>query len=490
MGTKSKLDGLDEHFEASLKHFNVPGAAVSVVKDGEVVLAKGYGYKDFTNKAPMTENTVLPIGSATKSFTAMAACILADEGKLCLDAPVRKYLPGFEMHDPAATQYITLRDMLCHRGGMPRHDLMWAVTTSTSFTREDLVARIRYLEPNAGFREKSQYQNHMIAAVGHVVEKVSGTTWEDFVKEKILSPLGMDSSNFSCADSQKMADFGLPHKWDKQKNIIVTDFMELGPSGPAGSINSTASDMAKWMLLVLSNGSIGEIVSEEKMKEMLTPHMHYSELPWEFEEIAFSSLGLGWFMDVYRGTKIVHHGGNVLGATAMCALLPKENLGITILANLGSTFVTYAIRNEVFDRALGVTGGNWDVRYKDEFDKLYAKMEEGKAKASESRKEGTKPTHDPAAYEGRYENPGYGAVIVKKGADGGFELDFNGKKLAMEHYHYNQFSIELADFETELPAVFGVSVKGDIDTLTIPFEMETGKQTVFTKKADKTPSEA
>ena len=482
-----KLGDLREHIEKALEHWKVPGVAVSIVKDGKVVLAEGYGYKDVENKVPMTPDTVLPIGSASKSFTSMAAAMLVEEGKMGWDTPVTEYIPAFKMYDPVATQLVNVRDMLCHRTGMPRHDLMWAISDHNTFTREDLIRRVRYLESSAQFRQKAQYQNHMFATVGYAIEKVSGKTWEEFVQEKIMDELKMTDSNFSVADSQKTADFGLPYRHDDEKNIIPANFMELGAPGPAGSINSTANDMTKWMLMQLNNGKVGEkqLISEELLTEMHKPQMHYVILPFAFPEMQFPSLGLGWFTDVYRGSKMIHHGGNVTGFTALCALLPEENLGICILANMNSTFITYALRNEVFDRAMGITDGNWHVRFKDEIDKLYGAMDEGKNALVDAKIPNTKPSLEISGYYGEYEHPGYGIVIVSKGAkEGDLTATFNSTKLALEHYHYDQFLLSLDEYNTKLPSRFTIGVDGKVESLGVPFEGEIGKDIAFTRKIE------
>ena len=484
---QKKLGDLKGFVEESIKHWNVPGVALSIVKDGEVVLAEGFGFKDLENKKPMTADTIMPIGSTTKSFTSMAAAILVEEGKLDWDAPVNEYIPNFKMFDPVASRLISVRDMLCHRGGMPRHDLMWAGGTGEAFTREDLVKRVRHLENNAQFREKAQYQNHMFATVGHVIENITKKSWEDFVKEKILKPLGMKDSNFQVSESQKAPDHGLPYRHDKENKITRAEFMELGAPGPAGSINSTANDMTNWMKLVLANGTFGEtkIVSEEKLKEMQKPHMHYGIMPFEFPEVMFPSVGLGWFTDVYRGKKITHHGGNVSGFTALCAFLPDENLGICALVNMNSSFLTYALRNEIFDRALGISGGDWNKRYKDEIDKMIAEMEKGKKEAANAKVENTKPTLELDKYLGEFLHPGYGKIIVEKNEETGwFNGIFNGRALPLNHFNYDHFSLNLPTFDTDIPAKFALGRKGDVESIAVMFEAAIGKEIVFTRKEE------
>lgn len=487
-----KLGDLKGYIEESLDYWKVPGVALAIVKDGEVVHAEGYGYKDLENKKKMTADTVLPIGSASKSFTSMAAGILIDEKKMNWDTPINEYIPGFKMFDPVASANVSIRDMLCHRTGLPRHDLMWAGGTGLSFTREDLIRRVRYLESNAGFREKSQYQNHMYATVGHAVEKVSGKSWEAFVKEKIFDPIGMKDSNFHVSDSQKAADYGLPHRHDRKDGIkiIPAKFMELGAPGPAGSINSTANDMTNWIKLVLGKGAIGNtrVVSEDRVKEMHTPQMHIHLLPFEMPEIQFLSCGLGWFLDIYRGHRAVHHGGNVTGFSALVSMIPDQNLGIVVLANMNSTFITYAIQGEIFDRVLGAEKTDWNKRYKAEVDKLLEQHFAGKAEAEKNRKKGTKPSLSLEAYEGVYEHPGYGTLTIVKDGDW-FSADFNGNKLKLTHHHYDHFALHLENFEHELISRFNLNPSGEAESISVPFEPSLGKDIVFTKKVEEKEKE-
>jgi CubicO group peptidase (beta-lactamase class C family) len=201
--TKGPLDGFDEFMAKAMAEFKVPGAAVAVVKDGTIVLSKGYGYRDRERKLPVTGSTIFPIASITKSFTVTALGTLADEGRLDWDRPVREYLPGFRMHDEVATEQLTTRDMVTHRSGLPRHDLVWY---SSGFTREQLVEKLRYLELNKPIRSTFQYNNLMFLTAGYLGGRISGTSWEDLVRQRVLEPLGMTTTKFSSEDARKTAD--------------------------------------------------------------------------------------------------------------------------------------------------------------------------------------------------------------------------------------------------------------------------------------------
>ncbi len=239
--------------------------AVGVVKDGEVVYAKGFGYRDVENQLPVTSKTLFAIGSSTKAFTAMAVGMLVDDGKLDLDTPLIEYMPDFRLYDDYATLHVTPRDLLCHRTGMPGYDALWILS---SRSRDEFYRRLRYLEPNAGFRDVFQYNNLMYMVVGILVGCLGGGSWEEFVAERIFRPLGMKHSNFSVIDSQKADDFPQPYLSLTGEHTKIP-FRVLDATGPCGSINSTIEDMTKWVMLHLNNGKAGEkqLVSEASLSE-------------------------------------------------------------------------------------------------------------------------------------------------------------------------------------------------------------------------------
>ena len=204
----SALAGFDEFVQSAMKSWGVPGLAIAIVKDGKVVLAKGYGLRNIQANSPVTADTIFAIGSSTKAFTTMAMGILVEEGKLAWDEPVTKYLPKFALKDEVAGKRMTPRDLVTHRSGLPRHDLMWY---NAKLSRPELVARLPYLEPNEDFREKFQYQNLMFLTAGHLSAEVAGTSWEDVIRTRILDPIGMKNSNFAVSESQKGSDFATPY---------------------------------------------------------------------------------------------------------------------------------------------------------------------------------------------------------------------------------------------------------------------------------------
>lgn len=248
--TSDAMSGFDGFAAGALTSWNAPGASMAIVTGGKVVYAKGFGKRDVKNDLPVTTDTLFATGSCTKAFTTFVLGQLVDEGKVDWDKPVARYLPGFRLYDTVASQELTPRDLVTHRSGLPRHDLVWY--NNQTLTRKDLVERLQYLPPSAELRERWQYNNLMYLTAGYLIEQLTGKRWEDAVLERVFTPVGMTHSNFADLDSQKVSDFAKPYRDDHDK-LLEIPFREVGNMGPAGSINSTASDMAKWMLVQLGD---------------------------------------------------------------------------------------------------------------------------------------------------------------------------------------------------------------------------------------------
>ena len=232
---ESKFKKIKTFIDTVMKAWKVPGVAVGIMKGDKLVFAEGFGYRNIKEKLPVTTNTLFAIGSCTKAFTSASIGILVDEGKAEWDKPVKNYYPEFKMYDNFASEKMTFRDLVTHRSGLPRHDLMWY---GTKLTRKEIVERLQYLEPNKDFRTNYQYQNLMVMTAGYIAGVINGTSWEDLVKEKIFKPLGMDNSNFSVLESQKSADYAKPYSTMKDDEIKEMAFMDISTIGPAGAINS------------------------------------------------------------------------------------------------------------------------------------------------------------------------------------------------------------------------------------------------------------
>jgi len=292
---KKALAGFDAIVNKGLEGLNVPGVAVAVIVEDEVVLAKGYGFKDLENKVPMTADTLLAIGSSSKAFTVFALGTLVDEGKLDWDKPLRNYIPWFKLYDSFASERLTPRDAVTHRSGLPRHDLSWY--NNTTISREDLVRRLAYLKPTADLRAVWQYNNLMYLTAGYLVEVLTGKTWEDGVRAQVLNPLGMKRTNFAVADSQKDSDYALPYR-EREGKLEKIPFRSLTNMGPAGSINSSANEMSKWVLVHINGGKLKDkaIINSQTVQDMHLAHMPTGETP-EIPEVTPADYGMGWSID-------------------------------------------------------------------------------------------------------------------------------------------------------------------------------------------------
>jgi len=408
--------------ERLLSDWQVPGAAVVLVKGGEVLLAGGFGVRDIASGEPVTAQTMFPIASVTKSFTALSCAMLVEEGKLSWEGPVHELMPELEMHDPYVTKHLALRDMLSHRSGLPRYDLLWK--NNEEITRRELVERVRHLKPNVGFRSLWQYNNLMYIAAGYLIEKATGQTWEEFISERIFRKLGMASSNFSVEDVKRYPNQAKPHAlW--QGEVVQGDYLNVDRVGPAGSINSTAEDMAAYLQLHLNRGQYGgeRLVSEAMIGEMVLPHMAVPPL-MHFKDVSYRTYGLGLEQISYQGHNIVRHGGNINGFSSLMAFVPEEGTGVLVLLNRNAP-LNHVIAFLALEMMLGLERQDWSSRYRAEVRKMEDFMEEQPAKLLAERASEQEASLSVADICGRYHHPGFGTLTVR--ADGKEpELIYNG----------------------------------------------------------------
>jgi CubicO group peptidase (beta-lactamase class C family) len=478
LAAAQKLDGFDTFANQELRDWKCDGFAVAVIQDGKVILSKGYGLRDVKKNLPVTEKTLFAIGSSTKSFTVTAMGTLVDQGKLDWDKPVRDYLADFKMYDPFATERMTPRDLVTHRSGLPRHDLMWY---SSPFSRQELFERLRYLEPNKDFRTTFQYQNLMFMTAGYLAGHVAGTTWQQLVRKSIFEPLGMSGSNFSVNDMQKSADFSLPYTVVND-TVVDMPFRNIDSIGPAGSINSNIEDMTKYVMMHMAKGK--GVVSATNEMQMMIPQMAIAT-PSPDKELGDLAYGMGFFVTSYRGHKFVHHGGNIDGFSALVAFLPDDKLGLVILTNQNGSALPAAVAYNVWDRMLGLDQIDWTARVKQQRAMTKASQDEAKKKGYTIQRTGTHSSHELGEYAGEYEHPGYGIVKIEQ-AGGALKLDYHGLGGLLTHFHYDVFEVpkdEANPFSQE-KVQFHTNLAGDVDSLGIPFE-STLKDITFVKLGDR-----
>lgn len=480
--SRDALAGFDALVNQALTDFQVPGLALVIVRDGQVVMSRGFGYRDVARRLPVTTQTLFEIGSSTKAFTVMLLGQLVDEGRLDWDKPVRTWLPDFALRDPMATEQMTPRDLVTHRSGLPRHDLVWY---NSPADRPELFRRLRHLEPNKGFREEFQYNNLMFMTAGYLTERVTGQGWEEQVRARIFQPLGMTHSLFRVSDLGRDPDACLGYQL-KQGLISTIPYRDIVNVAPAGAIKSCADDMTKWLLAQLGEPVAGgkPLVQPVTLKEMHSPQMVVSAAPSK-PELPVSNYGLGWFIQPYQGHQQVHHGGNIDGFSALVTLFPNERIGIVALANRDATPLGTLLTRTAVDRMLGLPKKDW-------LGEALAKIKAGEnadkeagAKKDLARVKGTKPSHPLAEYAGDYANPGYGNLKVEvKGA--ALQMTYNNIVQSLEHWHYDVFNgvAGAADpvFEDQ-KIQFTMNMEGDISGLQSVFEPEV-PAIIFTKQPD------
>lgn len=473
---KDPLEGLDAFVETLRADWKVPGVGIAIVKGDEIIYAKGFGQRDVGQNLPVTPDTLFAIGSCSKAFSATALGLLVDDAKIDWDKPLRTYLPSFKMWDDYVTEHMTPRDLVTHRSGLPRHDLLWY---GSSFTRREMFNRLRYLEPSRGFRASYQYQNLMFMTAGVLVEEVTGRSWENFISERFFVPLEMKTSNTSVNDSQKAADFARPYGGDTEKSNVIP-FRNIDQIGPAGSINSSVREMSNWIIAQLNGGKFNgkQVIPERVLKETHTPHI-VSGSTLRYDELFYSMYAMGWGVNSYRGHLMVTHSGGIDGFTAHVSLLPKDKLGIVILTNKGGTRLTGILAFNVYDRLLGLDPVPWNDRNKEEAAKAREAQQKAENDGDKNRKDGTQPSHAVGDFAGEFEHPGYGSLKIWENA-GKLYATYNGLTTALKHYHYDVFEATDVQF-SKMKFSFRLNGKGDVERVSLPLQSGVS-DIVFTRR--------
>ena len=475
------LDGFRAFVRRTMRQWDVPGMGVAVVRGGRTIFAEGFGLADVGRKIPATAETMFPIGSITKSFTATALGILVDEGKLDWDRPVCKYMKDFRLYDRLAGERVTPRDLLCHRTGLPRHDNAWY---GLDLTRKQLFQKLRHLRPSRDFRERWQYQNMMFMVAGLLVEDCSGQTWEQFVAERIFGPLGMDQACFSSAKDAAGADFARPYK-RKRGRRCRTGFDSRSMIRAAGTIAASAASMARWLRLHLSDGEIDGvgILKPRTLDEIHTPQIFTRE-PVRWDELGRISYALGWQVQSYRGQPTLWHGGLVNGYQAHIGLLPGVG-GAVALSNLMGHAAPNVVVKSAFDRLLGLRPLPWSARYRKFMDSEAAKAAKAAARqkrAAAAKK--AKPRRPRALkhYVGEYSNGGYGVMKIQL-VGRKLQAVWSGITHELRHDHGDVFVMLRPVWEAKDMLTFDADDRGRIVRLSVPFE-SAAKPIVFRRRKD------
>ena len=437
---KAPLTGFDSYIATAMRDWKVPGLAIAVVKNDSIVLMKGYGTRTMGTSNPVDEHTLFAIGSSSKAFTATLVAMLVDEGKMRWDDPASTYLTGFQMYDPYVSRELTVRDLLSHRSGLARGDLAWY---ATDYNRDEVLRRVRFLKPTWSVRSHFGYQNIMYLAAGQAVARVTGKSWDDLIRERIFTPLGMTESNTSVRALAGVANVATPHT-EVDDTLRTVPWHNIDNIGPAGSINSSVADMIKWVRFQLAQGKVGSksLVSPSALGETHTAQM---VIPVSADArqlnpyTHLSAYGMGWFLQDYRGREVDQHGGNIDGMSAMVALMPEERIGMVILTNANGSPVPSIAMYRVFDALLNQPPRDWSAEYRKVTEKQRAQAKEAEQKRLAQRASGTKPSLPLDKYAGVYSDSLYGDATVKVEGDK-LTLSYGNSLYGdLEHWHYDTF---------------------------------------------------
>lgn len=475
-----RFSGLDTAFARIMKDWHAAGFAIAVVEKNKIVYEKGFGFKDLDSRSPVTPNTLFAIGSCTKAFTAALLGLLRQEGKLDFDKPVGIYFPELKFYNDEMNNKVTLRDMMSHRTGLPRHDYSWYFFMPKS--RDSLIMRIQYLEPSAGVREKWQYNNFMFMAQGALAEKLTHKSWEENIREKIFTPLAMNNSNFSIEDLVKSNDHATGYGVKNDSIIDKQPYYHIDAMGPAGSINSSVHEMSNWVMTWIHGGKFNdkEVLPPSYVKEGLSSQMVITGgLPEDYKDVFFANYGLGWSLVSYRGHYRVEHGGNIDGFSASTCFFPSDSVGIIVLANQDGSAVPSVVRNLVADRMLGLKYMDWETYQKKAADKRRASAKEAEKNSVSSRKLQTKTTLPLDQYAGLYLNKGYGMLNVELLHDSLFASS-SIRTWWLRHFHFDTFEPFMKDGSGKYDTTdkgpqleFFLNTSGEVESLRINLEPNT-----------------
>jgi CubicO group peptidase (beta-lactamase class C family) len=431
---------LDALAAEAMAEWKVPAVTLAVVQNGETVLLKAWGQRDVEAGLAATPQTQFLICSITKTFTATGLALLVDEGRLDWSKPVRDYIPEFRLHDPVATERVTVRDLLCHHSGLPRHDWIWI---PGDLSRDQMMTALRHLEPGRDIRTEFQYNNLAYNVAGIVTERISGQSYEEFIRTRLTDKLQMPVG-FSPAEHAAADDAAVPYLVERDDARRRSKFFPI-PTTPAGAIVTSIAAIANWMKFLLAEGAFEgkPLLSPQLIREMQAPRV-FAGAP-EFREFGPSHYGLGFGSFTYRGERIVGHSGGWLGWSTLMRLMPERNIGVAVFTNTGGNPVPAILINRILDHACGNAPVPWLDRLRDMRRKALAQQKSDEAARPAERKPNTKPSHDLADFCGAYEHPAYGRVAITQDGDN-LHWAWRGTRASLSHRHYDSF---------QLPYIFG-----------------------------------
>lgn len=477
---EEKTQSIESVVVQAMETFEVPGAAIAIVKDGEVVFSKGFGVIEHGKNTPVTTETLFGVASNTKAMTAALLASLVDEGKLSWKTKVIDIIPEFQMPDPYVTREFTIVDLLAHNSGLGlgAGDLM--IWPQTSLTNADIIRGLKYLPQVSSFRSEFAYDNLMYVIAGEVVAKVTGKSWEENIQVRIFEPLGMDTTRAKYSliekSNKNVARAHVP--LNGELNVVGGNFLEQFSS--AGSVASNVEDMSKWIKLQLNKGLVNKtqdqeqrIFSEAQSQAMWQARtlLPVSESATKHNKTHFSAYGLGWFLNDYHGVKLVHHSGGILGMVSKVALVPEENLGMVILTNQQSGYAFNALYHHTLNQFLGLPAKDWIAHYSELKDNRAKKEKERLAENQSKVDKNAAHSLPLRGYAQTYQDDWYGDIIVHF-KNNKLHMQFGNTealKGTLEHYQHNTFIVRWQDRTLEADAFvnFNLNEEGIVSYATM-----------------------
>lgn len=480
----------DARVEEIRNQVGVPGMSVTIVENGQVTLAHGYGVRRLNTNERVDADTIFQLGSVGKAFTSAALAVLVDRGEIAWDDPVTDHIPYFQMYDPWVTREMTVRDLLVHRSGLGlgAGDLMFVPRSSRS--REDTVRALRHIPPATSFRSGYAYDNVLYAVAGQLIEEVSGKTWEQFMREDVLVPAGMRTATSDRVERRRTRNRAWPHgRRDGPMAGMGTQEMmddsgraefdpELGANAaPAGGVAASANDLGRWIAIQLAHGATpegGRLFSEAQGAEMWRPQVHvpFGQAP---EPVAastpqFNSYALGWMERDYQGHRLIMHTGAVFGAQSILILIPERNVGFSIAINSEDGEAALGLAYELLDHYLGRPYYDWGAAWQ-----TFVQQRDQRAVAALQQQQASPVPSQPSLplerYAGRYEDAWYGPMTITRAADGKLMMDFTltpGMTGELTHWQYDTFRVDFRDRLIEPAYVtFALNAEGAVDRISL-----------------------
>ncbi len=433
----SRLRGLDKELNEILRVTYAAGFSVAIVEKDKIVYSKGFGYRDIENKTPVNENTLFAIGSTTKAFTSGILGRLREKEKISFEDNPRDYIPNLTFFNDNLNTNVIIRDLMSHRTGLPRHDRSWQLFPT--YDRNNLLKRIEYQEPATGLRQRFYYNNFMFLVQGIIAEKLTGKSWENNIKEHFFEPLEMIHSNTSISELEKSDNAAKGYTTQEDHSNTNTAYYKIAGMAPAGGINSSAKEMANWLITWINNGVYKgkKVLPQAYVRDAIGSQMTVGTAPLDHNnpDMHFHNYGYGWFLSSYKGHYRVEHGGGIQGFAANVAFYPTDSLGIVVLTNQYYSRVPELVRDIIADRMLKVHKTDWTKRFVDAQNRARNRTPE---QNTATIKKNTKISHAKTAYTGAYKHPGYGKFSIELKNDS-LIANFESMKVWLKQRHYDVF---------------------------------------------------